>query len=138
MARRLLAVALAFVVIGAPLAGDICGAFCAEYAGRSTDPTVPFSHNHSSAEASQASHHHHSDTPLAPATGSAASRPVSHACGQVDAIITESRELSRAPIVVAADTVARITPTLARVLPPTDLDSRYDPTRIRSTSPLRI
>ena len=139
MARRLLTFALAFVIIGAPLAGDVCGAFCAAHAGRSADPTLPLSQSHSSADASQALHHHHSDTRPAPATGSTALRPVSHACAQVDAVISESRELSRAPIVGAAVTLSRILPTLARTLPPSDSDGQHGPPPpIRSTSPLRI
>src|SRR6266853_5740424 len=110
MARRLLAFALAFVVIGAPLAGDACGAFCAAHAGHAIDPTVPVSHHHSSAAARQASHHHHADVPpiSAPPAGVTALRPASHDCAQADAVISESRELTPAPIVGIA-TVARVT-----------------------------
>jgi len=48
MARRLVAFALAFVVIGAPLTGDVCAVMCAEHAGHSIDTTVPVSHHHAS------------------------------------------------------------------------------------------
>src|SRR5713101_7672959 len=90
MARRLVAFTLAFVVIGAPLAGDVCRVFCAQHAGHSIDPTVPVSDDHSAA-ARHAAHYHHSEAPPAPATGNATLRPVSHVCAQPVAVITESR-----------------------------------------------
>ena len=139
MARRLLAFALAVVVIGAPLAGDACEAFCAAHAGHVVDPTVPVSHHH--AAASVASHHHHSDTSGVPAsrTGHAALRPISHDCVQSDAVVAESRELTRDPIVATVATVARLTPTLAQPLSASDIDGgRRPPTATRSTAPLRI
>src|SRR5437879_991393 len=83
MARRLLAFAFAFIVTGAPLASDVCEVFCAEHAGRSIDQAAPASHDHFSADASEVLHHHHSDAPPTPATGSTAVRPVSHECVQV-------------------------------------------------------
>jgi hypothetical protein len=62
MARRLLAFALAFVIIGGPLAADVCEAACPEHAGHSIDSTVPPSYDHHSAEVvRQPWHHHHSD-----------------------------------------------------------------------------
>ena len=138
MARRLLAFALAFVVIGAPLAGDACEAFCAAHAGQ-VDPTLPVSHHH--AAASLSSHHHHSEPSPVPAsrTGNTALRPVAHDCVQSDAVVAESRELTRAPIAAAAASVPRLTPTLAQVLSASDIDGgRRPPTAIRSTAPLRI
>ena len=140
MARRLLAFALAFVVIGGPLAGDVCEAFCAEHAGHSIDATVPASHHHHSNETvTQPSHHHHSDAGAAPASRRAEFMPLPHRCGHLEAIVTESRELTPAPMVQAVVTMARITPLLVHVSPPSELDSRHGPpTPIRSTSPLRI
>jgi len=138
MIRRALAFALAFVVIGAPLAGDLCRVFCAQHAGHSIDPTVPLSGDYSAA-ASHAAHQHHSGAPPAPATGSVALRLVSHECDQPVAVIGESRELSRTPVMGAAAIVARITPTLTHVLPPSDVDGRHGPPDpIRSASPLQI
>jgi hypothetical protein len=137
MVRRLLAFALALVVIGAPLAGDACGAFCAAHA---IDP-IPVSPHDASVGVSPASHHHHAEFPPvpAPATGDAALRTVSHECAQVDAVVAESRELTRAPIVGAATGVVRLTPVLARALTPSDVDGRHGPPApIRSISPLRI
>jgi len=140
MARRLLAFALAFVVIGGPLAGNVCEAVCAEHAGHSIDSTAPASHHHRSAEAvRQPSHHHHSDVASAAATQSAKVMTLWHGCGHLEAIVSESRELTRAPFATAVVTVARVTPLLVRVLPTFQLDSRHSPPRpIRSTSPLRI
>src|SRR5438094_5949129 len=98
MARRLLAFVLAFIVFGAPLAGDVCRVLCAEQAVPSTPAT------------GHAAHHHHS---AAPATGRAALRSV-HECDQPVAVISEFRELSRTPVVGASITVARIAPILTR------------------------
>jgi hypothetical protein len=139
MLRRLLAFALAFVVTGGPLAGAVCEVFCAEHSGDSTDSKVPASHHHHSAEAASPPHHHHSDAPPAPTTQSVRLRPLPHACGQLQATVSESRELTRAPIATAVMTVARITPFLVRVLPTSQMDSRHGPPPpIHSTSPLRI
>jgi hypothetical protein len=141
MARRLLAFALAFIVIGAPLAGDACGAFCAAHAGHAIDPTMPVSHHHSSVAASQASHHHHADVaPIsAPPSSVPALRPALHECGQADAVISESRELTRTPIVGVTAVVARVMPTLARALPSFHGVHQHRPaTPISSALPLRI
>jgi hypothetical protein len=141
MARRLLAFALALVIIGAPLAGNACGAFCAAHVGHAIDPTMPVSHHHSSAAASQGSHHHHADVPPVSAlpTGFTALRPASHECAQPDAILSESRELTRAPIVGVTATVARVTPALARALPSSHGVHQHRPAApISSALPLRI
>jgi hypothetical protein len=144
MARRLLTFALAFVVIGGPLAGDVCEAVCAEHAGHSIDSAVPASHHHHSVNVvGQPSHHHHSDAAAAPATRSAGlvSQLVSlpHACSYLEAVVTESREFTRTPLVKAVVTIGPITPLLVHVLPASEMDSRHSPPfPIRSTSPLRI
>src|SRR5438128_11847994 len=110
MARRLLPFALAFVVIGGPLAGDVCEAVCAEHGGHSIDSPAPASHHHhSAAVVTQPSHYRHSDAAAPPATPSAELMPLPHGCGQLEAIVTESRELTRAPIVKAIVTMAHIT-----------------------------
>jgi hypothetical protein len=137
MARRLLAFALAFVVISVPLAGDVCDAVCAEHAGHWIDPSVPASHHHH--PDSQPSYHHHSGAPPAPATQSAALKPLPHQCGRLDAVVTESREPTRPHIVRAVVMMARITPPLVPVSPTSEMDNRHGPpTQTRSTSPLRI
>jgi hypothetical protein len=140
MVQRLLAFALAFVVMGGPLAGDLCEAVCAEHAGHSIDSTAPASyHRHSSETVTQPSQHHHSDAGSAPASQSTQLMPLPHGCGHLEAIVTESREPASAPVVKAVVTIARITPLLVHVSPPSELDSRHGPpTPIRSTSPLRI
>jgi hypothetical protein len=140
MARRLLAFAVALVIIGAPLAGDACGAFCAAHAGHAIDPTIPVSHHHSSA-ASQGSHHHHADVPpvLVPPAGFTALRRASHECAQADAVISESRELSRTPIVGVTAIVARVTPALAQALRSSHgVHQRRPATPVSSALPLRI
>jgi hypothetical protein len=140
MARRLLACALASVIIGGPLAADVCEAACTEPAGHSIDSTVPPSHHHHSAKVvRQPSHHHHSDAAAAAATQSAKLIALWHGCGHLEAIVSESRELTRASLATAVVTVARVTPLLVLVLPTFQMDSGHGPPRpIRSTSPLRI
>jgi hypothetical protein len=140
MARRLLAFALAFVVIGSPLAADICDAVCAEHAGHFAGPGMPASHHHHGAEApSQTSYHHHSDVTPAPTTSNIALTPMPRACGHSDAVVTESHELMRAPIADVALMTARATPLLAKALTVSAMDSRHGPPApIRSTSPLRV
>jgi hypothetical protein len=65
--------------------------------------------------------------------------PLPHGCGHLEAIVTESRELTRAPIVKAVVTMARITPLLVHALPASEMAGRHGPpTPIGSTSPLRI
>src|SRR5580765_141370 len=139
MARRLLAFALAFVIIGGPVAGDVCEAFCAAHGGHSMDSTAPASHHHHSVETvGQPSHHHHSAA-AAPATQSVGLLPLSHGCGHPEGIVTESRELTQPPIVNAVLTMAGIPSLFAQVLPASEMDSRHGPpTPGRSTSPLRI
>src|SRR5712691_3878849 len=140
MARRVLAFALAFVIIGVPLAGDICDAVCLRHAGHSIEPTVLASHHHHSPDiVRQLLDHHHSDAAAAPSTRSAEFVPLPHGCGRLDAIVTESRELTPAPIVKAVATMARTTPLLVHLSPTAEMDSRHGPpTPIRSTSALRI
>jgi hypothetical protein len=140
MARRLLAFALAFVIVGGPLAGDVCEAVCAEHAGHSIDSTVPASHHHhSTGVVSQPLHHHHSDTAAAPAARSAGFTPPPHDCGYLNAIITESRELTPAPVITAVMTTARVVPLLGPVLSASEIDRRHGPpTATFSASPLRI
>jgi hypothetical protein len=140
MARRLLVFALAFVVIGGPLAGDVCEAVCAGHTGHASGSAVLASHHHPVAETiRKPSHHHHSGSASAPATRSAIVMPPPHACGRLEAIVTESRELARAPIGTAVVTMSRITPWVVQVLPASEKDSRHGPpTPIRSISPLRI
>jgi len=137
---RLLAFALAFVIVGGPLAGDVCEAVCAEHQGHSSDSTVPASHHHHSTEVvSQPLHHHHADTAAAPAARSARFTPPPHHCGYLDAIVTESRELTPAAVVNAVVTTARVVPLLESVLLASEMDRRHGPpTPPRSASPLRI
>jgi hypothetical protein len=140
MAQRLLAFALAFVIVGGPLASDVCEAVCAEHVAHSIASTMPASHHHHAGEAvSQPLHHHHADTAAAPATQSAGFMPPPHRCGYLEAIVTDSRGATRAPIVKAVMTTACVTPVLGHVLAASELDSRHGPPiPIRSTSPLRI
>ncbi len=65
--------------------------------------------------------------------------PPPHGCGHLESIVTDSRDLTQIPIVNAVETVARITPLFAHLLPASEMDSRHGPpTPIRSLSPLRL
>jgi hypothetical protein len=101
---------------------------------------VPPSHDHHPAEVvKQPSHQHHSDVGPAPATKHPRLTALWHGCGHLQAVVSESRELTRVPLATAVATVARITPLLVTVLPTSQVESRHGPpTSIRSTSPLRI
>lgn len=64
---------------------------------------------------------------------------VPRGCDHGEAIVTESRELTRAPIVKAVVTMSHIAPLPVHVLPTSERDSRHGPPiPIRSTSHLRI
>jgi len=140
MARHRLAFALAFVLIGGPLADDVCEAVCAVHGGHSFDSLVPASqHHHSAAVASQPAHRHQSADTAPAASRSVAFMPLSHGCDHLEAIVTESRELTRAPLVKAIVLMVSVTPLLVHVAPLSEMNSRHGPPApIRPTSPLRI
>ena len=96
MVRRLVAFAVAFMVVGGPVANDICEASCVGHGGHSNRPTVPDSH-HRHAAATHAEHDHHSAAEASKVPSSTAVIPVPHMCGHVEAVLTESRDVVRAP-----------------------------------------
>jgi hypothetical protein len=140
MARRLLAFALAFVVIGAPLAGQICGAFCGEHAASSIEPAAPVAHHHSSGDAVRPSHHHQLPDVQSVPSGGAEVRPAAHVCARLDAVVAEARQLSWGGAgVAAAAGVGRLNTTLVVAVLASDPGGRHSPPiSLRSTSPLRI
>src|SRR3954454_8395784 len=97
MAPRLVAIAVAFVIIGTPLAADMCELVCAEHARHSIDTPEPASAHHHSDAVTRPLHHHHPDSAAAPAVRNGMLVPVSlqHGCGHLGAVVTESRELTR-------------------------------------------
>src|SRR6185436_8645377 len=111
MDQRLVAFALALVVIGGPLASDVCGAVCAEHTGHHRTSTMAPSHHHHSEPAAAQHSHHHSET-AAPVTRGVRFTPRPHVCSALDAVVTESRELRRA----AADSAVVTTVSLATSL----------------------
>jgi hypothetical protein len=140
MARRLLAFALAFVVVAGPFVSAVCEAACAEHGRHAIDSPMLVSHHHHSAEVvAQSSHHHHSDAAADQPARSAGFMPAPRGCVHLDAIVTESREAARAPVDQAAVTMVHIAPLPVHRLPASEMDSRHGPpTPIRSASPLRI
>ena len=139
MARRLLAFALAFVVIGGPVAHDVCEAACAAHPGHSTR-NEPVSHHHDLAAGASHAAHHHQVVAEPPGTANVATMiPVPHACDHVDAVMTASREAARAPLSNAVSGGAEVAPVLLRALPLLNIDSRHSPpAQLQATSPLRI
>lgn len=138
MARRLLAFALAFAVIGVPVAGDICEAACArhaDHASRNETASHNTHHHHVATAASQPVHHHES-------IGSASSAtviPAPHVCHHVDAVLTESRDAVRGSVANAMAATAALITVLGPVSASTDIDSRHGPpVPVRAVAPLRI
>jgi hypothetical protein len=138
MARRLLALVLAFAVIVAPVADDICAATCARHTGhRSRNETASDNthHHHAARAANQAAHRHESSGPA----NRLAVIPAPHICDHVDAVVTESREVMRGSVAKAMPATAAVTVILVRVSPSTEVDSRHGPPiPLRVTSQLRI
>ena len=112
MALRFLACALAFAVIGGPMAVEICEAICADHSGHSFAYHTAPRDRHSADHRSHASHHHPPLDSAAPTTTDAMGR-VPHVCGPSDAIVvTASRDVASAPIAKALVTTARVIPVL--------------------------
>jgi len=139
MARRLLTFAVAFVVIGAPVAADLCQATCATHGERSRQSIAAGAHHHHADRESAPPGHHHSAPALSQTPPHGAMSLVERTCGHTDAILTEARETARV-------SVADVTPAPSGVLfnqvlatPPTDVVSRHGPPGLlRDTPPLRL
>jgi hypothetical protein len=140
MSRRLLAFALAFMIVGGPIAADVCEAACAGHAEHAIDATMPPSHqHHHGAVINQPSLHHHSDVVPPAATQSARFLVRWHGCDHLEGIVAESRNPTPAPVATADVTEARVAPPLIPVLPSSRADNRHGPpASIRSTAPLRL
>ena len=144
MARRLLVCALAFVIVGGPLAGDLCEAVCALHTGHSIDAPAPASHHHHSAEVvsqvvSHTVQHHVPDAAATRASSRGALVPLRYECGALGALLAESSDLTRPPIVKAVVTAGSVTPSLVQLVPLSRMDRRDGPPPpIRSAAPLRI
>ncbi len=137
MARRLLAFALAFVVIAVPLAGDVCAAACVEHAGHSIDSLASTPQHHH--PDSQPSPHHQSEAASAPVTERTVFKSLPHGCGRLDAVITVSPDVTASQIVNDAVTTAGFTPLFVHVSPASAMGSRHGPAApTRPASPLRI
>ena len=138
MVRRWLTWALAVVVLGAPVASDMCEATCAGHQGHQSRHEGA-SHDHQPVSSSARAAHHHG-TVAAPiqSVGGAEIAPVTHVCDRLDAVTTESRQGLRIASNVPAAAVDVVS-TLPGALASTDVNSRHGPPLpVRSTSPLRI
>lgn len=140
MAQRLLAFALAFVIIGGPVAGDICEAACAGHAGHFTrsDIASDRAHHHVAPAANHAEHQHGAKTPPAGSLRQAIVIPLPHSCDRVDVVLPESRTAMRGSLVSAM-------PAVALILAPRCLsrsirtDNRHGPPLpVRAVAALRI
>lgn len=137
MPRRLLALALTFGVLGAPVASEICRAFCGMENADSVARGVSSHHQGSADSHDQASHHHHS-TDAQPLSTSAAMNPVTHACDEVASLVMEVRAGVRAPVATAVPSPA-FALVLVHASATSDVDSRHGPPgAVRSIAPLRI
>src|SRR5207248_11629373 len=118
------------------LARDATSPPCAAHPAHPS-PNEPVSHHHDVATgASHSGHHHEAAAGRTGTANTAAMIPVPHACDHVDAVLTASREVVRAPVPNDASAAVDIAPVLLRALPPTDIDSRHGPpARLQSTSP---
>jgi hypothetical protein len=141
MVRRLLAIGLAFGVVGVPLAEGLCDARCAAHVEGSIDTTVVAAHHHHGVDpASRTSEHHHSHVTPARSHPGVSLTSVRHVCRYVQPIAVESRELTHAaPAIDSAFDAVGFTSWLERALASSETDDRHGPPgHIRSISPLRI
>lgn len=139
MGQRLLAFVLAFVVVGAPVASDVCQATCARHPGHSSHNESASHRHHVASGAEHSAHHHEALTESPASTNSLAMIPVPHVCDHVDAVMPASRESMQASAFSVVPAAAGVVPVVVRELPPTDVDSRHGPPGLaRSIVPLRI
>src|SRR4051812_38377850 len=97
MVRRMLAFAAAFLIVGSPLAAELCDSVCVEHAAHARHTTL---HHDEDGAAMPASHHHHVDVQHEGTHSRAAASTIPNPCRHVDAATTESRELIRASLAV--------------------------------------
>src|SRR5690349_3827456 len=120
MPHRLFTVAVAFMLMAAPLAAEICQVTCAEHAGHVGIGTTGASHHHHSGAIDASASHHRSDHARAPVD--VAVRAAYNDCRHLDVVVSESRELT------SAQPVSGITPAgfmsmIVSPLPWADVDS---------------
>ena|SRR5437867_310352 len=139
MARRVFAVALALVVVGTPVAGDLCQVSCAEHA---LHPTTTALHHHHSADtaAAPSNHrHHHPDAESVKRSTSATIDAAAHSCRDLKSLVGESRIVVRADLARAVSTSPRVAVPRVDVSAWSDVASRHGPSLgVRSIAPLRI
>jgi hypothetical protein len=136
MARRLSALVLATVLIGAPVSGEICRAFCATQGANPVDP--PGSHPHHVGTHDQSVHHQASAEPAS--LSMRAVQAGTHACGELVSVAAESRASVRASVEsVVATTPTDVSLICVQTSLTSDVDSRHGPPGpVRSVAPLRI
>jgi hypothetical protein len=141
MVPRLSAAALVFAIIVAPIAADVCEAWCSWHAARqSNTATTSTGHHHHStshdngglaAQARPAGAHHRANR--------SAMIPAPRSCGHPGIVATQVREATPAHAGGVALATHTITPIPEGAPASTWLSARHGPPGpIRSTSPLRI
>lgn len=140
MARRLQALALAFVVAGAPLAGAICRVFCAEHPGNSPAGGPAGSHHQHAAYAKgEASHSHHPPVEAVRLSTGATVHAVTHLCRDGEPVVVESRKVVRAPLAKTLTATSGTLVVLVQKPAAAAIDCRLGPPGIlHSIAPLRI
>jgi hypothetical protein len=135
---RFLVLALTLVFAAAPVAADVCETTCVEHAGHSPSTSGGGSqHHHGSMAAEHAGHHHHATQ----ATGSPTvvlAPSITHDCCFSVAVVSDSRDITRAPMLRGGLTAATNL-TVVRAAFPTDGDNRHGrPAPISSLTQLRV
>ena len=131
MIRRAFALIVAVLVIAAPVAAQVCGAACSERLGHA---------NHSGPAAQDHSAHHSAHLAQQAPVGAerVAMRSLPRTCGDLQAVVSGSRDTAPSVAGPAVKSVFRI-PAVARSAASFDADARRAPPRpIRSISLLRI
>jgi hypothetical protein len=135
-----MAFALAFVFGAAPVAGQACEVMCAEHVGHTFGTHSAVSHHHHTEGMPAATTHHHAPSPEAlSAQRLAMTMGAWRNCVQSDAVVSESRQVVRGPMLDAITGSANTTLAIASVLRPSATDRQHGPqTPTRSISQLRV
>jgi hypothetical protein len=140
MAQRWLAFALTFVFAAAPVAGEICEARCAEHLGHAmVHEGVASHHHHTSDSAPDPAEHHHPPVASTSTNQRLILNALPRGCVELDAVVTESREVLRRPMAGAFATTISVPVTISLPWRSSQTTRQHRPAvPARSISPLRI
>jgi hypothetical protein len=139
MAQRWLAFALTFVFAAAPIAGEICEARCAEHMGHAMAHDGVASHHHHTSDSADPAVHHHLPVASTSTNQRLTLNALPRGCVQLDAVVTESREVLRRPMAGAFATTISVPVTISLPWRSSHTTRQHRPAVPgRSISPLRI